>query len=153
MQFEFATANRILFGSGRIQELAGLCRNDDGAVVLITGRTPNRWDAIVEALQREGMPVVTFSIPQEPHISDVRAGARLARDCAAKMVVSIGGGSAIDAGKAISAMAQQPGDVLDYLEVIGQGKPLDTPALHRGAHDSGHWRRSYSQRRSRKSRT
>src|SRR5579871_3211041 len=44
------------------------------------------------------------------------------------MVIAIGGGSAIDAGKALAAMIANPGDPLDYLEVIGRGQPLTRPS-------------------------
>jgi len=44
------------------------------------------------------------------------------------MVISIGGGSAVDAGKAIAAMLTNPGEVLDYLEIIGGGKALSKPS-------------------------
>jgi len=51
----------------------------------------------------------------------------LARNAHCDMVISFGGGSVIDAGKAIAAMTTNDGDVLDYLEVIGGGKPLVRP--------------------------
>ena len=44
-------------------------------------------------------------------------------------MIAIGGGSAIDAAKAIAAVAPNPGDVLDYLEVVGQGKPLPNASV------------------------
>jgi alcohol dehydrogenase class IV len=61
----------------------------------------------------------------EPTIAAVRAGADVFRQSECDMVVAIGGGSAIDAGKAIAAAAANPGDLLDYLEVIGKGQPLE----------------------------
>lgn len=41
----------------------------------------------------------------------------------------IGGGSAIDAGKAISALATNAGPVMDYVEVIGKAQPLSEAPL------------------------
>ena len=57
-------------------------------------------------------------------ISVVREGVAAFHDGACDLVIAIGGGSAIDAGKAIAAAAANSGDLLDYLEVIGKGQPL-----------------------------
>jgi alcohol dehydrogenase class IV len=43
--------------------------------------------------------------------------------------MGFGGGSAIDAAKAVAALTTNEGEVLDYLEVIGRGKPLSNPPL------------------------
>ena len=53
----------------------------------------------------------------------------LARQKSTKLLIGIGGGSAMDTAKTIAALVTNPGDVIDYLEVIGQNKPLNTPAL------------------------
>ena len=54
----------------------------------------------------------------------VYQGTALARQAGCDMVIGFGGGSALDCGKAIAALLTNPGDLLDYLEVIGGGKPL-----------------------------
>ena len=59
----------------------------------------------------------------------VRAGVDQARREDCHSVIAIGGGSAIDAGKAIAALLTNPGDPMDYLEVIGRGQPLTQPSL------------------------
>jgi alcohol dehydrogenase class IV len=65
----------------------------------------------------------------EPDIALVTAGVKQVKDSDSQMVISFGGGSAIDAGKAIAALATNPGDVLDYLEVIGKGQKIVNPPL------------------------
>jgi alcohol dehydrogenase class IV len=55
----------------------------------------------------------------------IRKGAEYARDERCDVVIAMGGGSAIDAGKALAAMLANPGDPLDYLEVIGRGRALE----------------------------
>ena len=44
------------------------------------------------------------------------------------MVIAVGGGSVIDTGKAIAGLLTNAGEVMAYLEVVGQGKPLLNPA-------------------------
>jgi alcohol dehydrogenase class IV len=62
-------------------------------------------------------------------VEDIARGVAAARACAADLVVGFGGGSTIDAAKAIAGLVANPGDILDYLEVIGRAQPLRQPAL------------------------
>jgi alcohol dehydrogenase class IV len=73
-----------------------------------------------EALSGREFQITEFEVTGEPTVDMVRAGVECARGC--KAVLGIGGGSALDAGKAIAILVTNPGDVLDYLEVIGKGK-------------------------------
>ncbi len=70
-----------------------------------------------------------FEVHGEPTVDVARQGAALAKAERCDVVVAIGGGSAIDAGKAIAALAANSGDVLDYIEVIGRGLPLSQRPL------------------------
>jgi alcohol dehydrogenase class IV len=113
MSFEFATAGRIVFGEGSSRDLPGM-----GARALVVTGASGRH-------AREG---VHFAISGEPTVDHVRRGAELARAESCDHVIAIGGGSAIDAGKAIAALLANPGDPLDYLEVVGRGRPLANPS-------------------------
>jgi alcohol dehydrogenase class IV len=84
--------------------------------LIVTGKRPRRDVTITGQL---------FPVASEPSISLVRQGVEVFRGAGCDLVIAIGGGSAIDAGKAIAAAAANPGDLLDYLEVIGKGRPLD----------------------------
>jgi alcohol dehydrogenase class IV len=75
-----------------------------------------------------GITGESFPIHGEPTVDLVRHGTRLARDTGCDLVIALGGGSAIDAGKAIAALLANGGDPLDYLEVVGQAKPLSRPS-------------------------
>jgi alcohol dehydrogenase class IV len=129
VRFEFATAARIVFGPGTSAELPAAARGLGTRVLVVTGRDEGRWAAHVDALSADGLACVTYSTPGEPTIDLVRAGVERARGHHAELVVAIGGGSAIDAGKAIAALATNPGDALDYLEVVGRGQPLTVTPL------------------------
>jgi alcohol dehydrogenase class IV len=114
--FEFATATRIVFGAGKAGEAAAAARSM-GRRPLLVG-SPRWWHLLPGE-------VVRLESRGEPTVDVARAGAALARQEGCDVVVAIGGGSAIDTGKAIAALAANPGDVLDYLEVIGAGKPIE----------------------------
>src|SRR5690606_34679399 len=83
-----------------------------------------RFAAVRESVEREGVELVRFAVPGEPTVALARAGTELARRERCAAVVAIGGGSVLDAGKAIAALVPNAGDPLDYLEVIGKGQPL-----------------------------
>jgi len=79
-------------------------------------------------LRGGGVDSTLFAVKGEPEIESVEICATLAKRQACDFVISIGGGSAIDAGKAIAAMLTNEGALLDYLELIGKGKALTKPS-------------------------
>ena len=126
MRFEFATATRIVFGPGCLAQLGGIVREMGASrPLVVTGGNASRAGLVFEQLK--GAEVSRFSVAGEPTVDVVRRGAEAARDC--DVVIAIGGGSVIDGGKAIAALATNPGDVLDYLEVVGKGQPLQVAPL------------------------
>jgi alcohol dehydrogenase class IV len=124
MQFEFATATRIIFGEGSAATLADLSRTFGNHPLVVTGASSQRAAPLISALSAE-----TFAVPGEPTVELVREGARRARAAGSDVVISIGGGSAIDAGKAIAAVATNGGEPLDFLEVVGKGRAIVVPPL------------------------
>lgn len=120
-RFEFATAQRVVFGCGVIAELEALTGVPAEKVLLVTGSDPHRHAVLPEA--------VRVPISREPTVQDVERGVQIARESGAQAVVAIGGGSVIDAGKAIVAMSTQPAGLMRYIEVIGEAKPLDAAPL------------------------
>jgi len=125
MLFEFTTAARIVFGEGTLAEVPAAARELGTTALLVTGRSPDRALALAADLPA----AVLFAVEGEPSIELVRCGVALAREAHAGLVISMGGGSAIDAGKAIAALLANGGDVLDYLEVIGKAQPLSRPSV------------------------
>ncbi|HTS66623.1 MAG TPA: iron-containing alcohol dehydrogenase [Candidatus Acidoferrales bacterium] len=124
MRFEFATAGRILFGEGSIRDVPPAAAAFGRRALLVSGANPERAARLRDPLESAGVSCRLFAVSGEPTVGLIRSAPR---DC--DMVIAIGGGSAVDAGKAIAAMAANPGDPLDYLEVIGGGQPLRTPAV------------------------
>jgi alcohol dehydrogenase class IV len=128
MNFEFATAARIVFAPGASKQLPQIARTFGTRALFVTGRNAARAMRAVRAVEAAGMGAETFSVPGEPSLDLVRQGARAARE-KCDLVIGFGGGSAIDAAKAIAALAANSGEPLDYLEVIGNARPLENPPL------------------------
>jgi len=124
MRFEFATSGRIVFGEGTSATLPELARSFGLHPLVVTGASPERTAGLVAALSAE-----TFAVPGEPTVELVRKGAERAHAAGCDVVISIGGGSAIDAGKAISAIATNGGEPLDFLEGVGKGRTISVPPL------------------------
>ncbi len=125
--YEFATATRILFGAGKLTEAAPAAATLGKHALVVTGSNPTRAKKLLESLKAEGLKNTVHSVTGEPTISDAQAGTECARQNECDLVIALGGGSAIDAGKAIAALCTNSGDPLDYLEVIGKGQPLTQP--------------------------
>jgi alcohol dehydrogenase class IV len=128
MRFEFATATRIVFGPGTWREVAPLARELGQRALVVTGRSTGRAQPLLEALHVAGLGHSLFSIAAEPTTVDVETGVEVARREGCDFVIALGGGSAIDGAKAIAAMLANPGELLDYLEVVGRGKPVSRPS-------------------------
>ena len=129
MRFEFATAARIVFGPGAVAELGTVAAPLGRRALLVTGRHAERAAAARGALAGAGVAVVPFPTAGEPTVDTVRQGVSAARAGGVDVVVACGGGSAIDAGKAVAALLGNGGDPLDYLEVVGRGQPLAKPSF------------------------
>ena len=119
MRFEFATAMRIVFGEGTVATLPELVRTFGTKPMVVTGASIERAAWLISALSAE-----SFRVAGEPTLELVRDGARLVKRAACDVIISIGGGSVIDAGKAIAAIATNGGEPLDFLEVVGKGRAI-----------------------------
>ncbi|MCJ7776051.1 MAG: iron-containing alcohol dehydrogenase [Desulfobulbaceae bacterium] len=128
MKFEFATASRIIFGQGTVKEVAPMASKMGNCALLVTGRNVERAGPLSGSLKNTGMKIVTFSVSDEPTIELTIEGVELARQNASDIVIGMGGGSVMDTAKAIAALLTNSGDITDYLEVIGRGKPLSRPS-------------------------
>lgn len=128
--FEFATAARVVFGAGKLAEAPSIVRElGGGRVLLVRGRSAARAASLEAALGREGLSVVSLVVAGEPTLDVARDGAALAVREKCDAVVAVGGGSVLDAGKAVAALATNGGEPLEFLEVIGRGRPLTTAPL------------------------
>ena len=131
--FEFLTATSIQFGAGKLAEVPGLLQKlgvgkpfivnagDQGAVGI-------PYAALTSLLEAGGIPYASYSVSKEPSTVSVEEAVALSQASGCDGVVSIGGGSVIDTGKAVSALLTNGGKPIDYMEVIGAGQAMTKPA-------------------------
>lgn len=129
MRFEFATATRIVFGPGTLREAGPMARQFGKRALVVTGKETARAAPLLDILRENGVASEVYGVDGEPSTATVGEGVAIARQQDCDLVISNGGGSAIDAGKAIAAMLANQGELLDYLEVVGRGGALTQPSV------------------------
>jgi alcohol dehydrogenase class IV len=122
--FQFATATKIVFGAGALAELSRLAKGFGSRAWLVVGQAQRHAERARGLLASAGVSAEVVSIAGEPTVQDVVKIVDAARAGGAELIVGVGGGSVLDAGKAIAALLANAGDPLDYLEVVGRGQPL-----------------------------
>jgi len=130
MSFNMYVPTRFIFGSGRLSELHQQKLPGKKAMVVISNGKSTKengsLDRTVEELSSAGVGYVIFDeVQANPLKSTVMAGAKTARDNGCDFIVALGGGSVMDASKAMAAMVTNDGDVWDYISGgTGKGKAI-----------------------------
>jgi alcohol dehydrogenase class IV len=128
MQFEFSTAGSILFGLGISRQVPGLALKQGQRVFVVTD-SQERCQAVLDGLSALRLSVHVYFIGKEPDLQSVLMATRSAREFGCQLVVGLGGGSTIDTGKIVAALLTNPGNLFDYLEVVGLGRKLENPSV------------------------
>ncbi len=128
MRFEFATARRIVFGPGTLSEVAPMAVEMGRRPLVVTGHSGDRAVPLMHALEKLGMEITRFQVLAEPTIDMALDVVQKARQAACDLVIGIGGGSVIDTGKVAAALITNSGQLMDYLEIIGNAQPLECAA-------------------------
>ncbi len=135
MNFMFHNPTKLIFGSGKLNELGNQTMPGKKAIVLISNGKSTKangyLDRTLEQLNKANVEYIVFDKIMENPIKDViMEGAQVARDNQCDFIVALGGGAVLDSSAAISAMATNPGDLWDYVQGgTGKGKPLTNDGL------------------------
>ena len=127
--FGIAGPGRILFGRGEAAKAPALIAGFGLRGVVVHGANAERAGWLVQGLQAAGCQVLTLPCPTEPTLPMLTAALADARAFGAQWVAALGGGAALDLGKAVAALVPAPGPVRDHLEVVGRGLPLSAAPL------------------------
>lgn len=133
VEFAFRTSGSILFGHGLRDDIASHTARLGSRVLLVTGeRSLERsgvLEQLLEGLAGKGADALRWRVGREPDLALVDDGAARCREERRDVVLAVGGGSVLDAAKAIAALAANGGAAIDYVEEVGGGRSLERPAL------------------------
>ncbi|MFR7993101.1 MAG: iron-containing alcohol dehydrogenase [Lachnospiraceae bacterium] len=135
MNFDFNNPTRLIFGSGKLSELAHLKLPGTNALLLMSNgksaKISGAYDQTVAGLRAAGVRFAEFAkIMENPVKEVVMEAAAFAREKKCDFIVALGGGAVLDASIAVSAMATNPGDLWDYVSGgTGRGQSLVCPGL------------------------
>jgi alcohol dehydrogenase class IV len=129
MQFEFATANKIRFGQGTIKEVGSHAALYGKRALVVYGPSEAGLEQTLSSLKTANLEWVTYLNSVEPDLDVIENGLKVARTGNCDVMIGVGGGSVIDTAKTIAALLTNPGDLIDYLEVVGHGKPITRPSV------------------------
>ena len=129
MNFELSVPEKVIFGKGSLVRLGQLVSGFGNRALIVHGANPDRARSIKGQLTQSKFESYLYAVRNEPTVEDIAKGVEEAKTREVALVIGIGGGSVIDAAKAISALVTNAGDIVDYLEVIGRGNPLTKPGL------------------------
>lgn len=129
MQFEFLPPPSIIFGKGKFQEIGGLLQNFGSQVLVVGSESALKTANLEELLASYPLEFATFVVKGEPTIELIDRGVSDGFSLKTQVVMGLGGGSTLDAGKAIAGLLTNGGSARDYMEVIGKGLPIKNPPL------------------------
>lgn len=129
MNFEFVTSDQIIFGKGSLEKTGAIGRGFGEKALMVCGSGSVSIEGLSRVLNQAGIEWDVFRVEHEPDIPAIEAGLAQARTASAQFVIGFGGGSVMDSAKAISAMMSNPGDLMDYLEVIGGAQKIPNPPV------------------------
>ena len=130
--FEIARLPAIRFGAGRVAEAPAQVAAYGERVLIVTGarsfRATPRWERLLEGLRERGIEWRETQVTDEPSPQLVDQAVDQHRSWRPQSVLGIGGGSVLDAAKAIAGLLPHQTRVLDHLEGVGRGLPYEGPA-------------------------
>lgn len=126
MRFKFKTAGEIQFGVGLAAKLPDIVKAYGSRALVVIDTHIKEDEAPVAGIAPE---ISIVRAKGEPTVVGVGAAVEAALDFGPDVVVGIGGGSTIDTAKAVGILLKNEGDILDYLEVVGKGEPLQPVSL------------------------
>lgn len=133
LTFDFLKTPQIIFGCGRFIELSKIIQSYGNKVLLIASKSALKHKIVEKELaiisDQYDYSIETILIKGEPDTEQIDNSVALGLKQKSEIVVGLGGGSVVDAGKAVAGLITNGGLSKDYIEVIGKGKKISKEAL------------------------
>lgn len=131
--FSIARLPRIIFSRGSISQVPDLCLQYGTQVLLVTGAhsfiSSDAFTQLIAGFDKRNIVFKQCSIPGEPSPQQIDSVVEEYKQTTFDVVLGIGGGSALDAAKAIAGLLQVKKSVMDYLEGVGPELTYEGPAV------------------------
>jgi alcohol dehydrogenase class IV len=125
--FEFHTVSSVIFGVGEFRRVGEIAATfGRRAMILYNGS--GVAERLSDLLSPAGVASIIRRQRGEPVVVDVDSAVAEARQAESDLIIGIGGGSAIDAAKAVAGLLTNGGSAVDYMEVVGKGQKITKPA-------------------------
>jgi alcohol dehydrogenase class IV len=129
MEFSIIQPPRIDFGRGKAAGAVAAATGFGARGIVVHGANPARAAWFMKTAKVAGADLMGLACGGEPTLADLEAAILRARPHRPDWVIAIGGGAVLDLGKALAAMLPAPGGVMDHLEGVGRGLPLQATPL------------------------
>ncbi|MDP2814403.1 MAG: iron-containing alcohol dehydrogenase [Erysipelotrichaceae bacterium] len=129
MKFEFMTASRIIVERDGLKQIGKLAKSFGQRVLLVGRLASDDTKRAIEYLNNESCIVTPVNVKGEPSVESINEILAISRKNQCEVVIAIGGGSVLDSGKTIAALMTNTNDIMDYLEVIGNGVAVSKKSL------------------------
>lgn len=133
MNFQFCTPTQLAVGRGESARAGEFAAARGGKAFLVLSpsiQASGVAKGALDSLAAKKIQIIEYvKPPGEPSVEMVNEATAAAQKAQCDLVVSIGGGSAIDLGKAIAGLSTNGGIIEDYLEGVGKGCAVNKPAL------------------------
>ncbi len=133
MNFQYYSPTRLVVGAKQIDTVETIAQGYGKRCFVVSNETSKNLgfvDRIFDSLSAQHIELVEYiKSTGEPDVEMADAATQAASDANCDFVVSVGGGSAIDLGKAVAGLVTNGGSIADYLEGVGSGRKVTEPAL------------------------
>ncbi len=128
-EFEFYLPTRVLFGRGVVENIGKETAKLGKSALVVTGQSSARKTELLErvkdSLKESGVkPVLFEGVEANPCLETIKRGTKIAKEKGCEVIIGLGGGSPMDAAKAIAILSTNPAPLINY---FGRNKVKEVP--------------------------